>query len=491
MTGAIALTSVALGDPDWVTRREFTRLAWQMALDQFEVVLGDICPPNVSGVYRITIGERFYVGSSVNLRSRESSHRTTLANGTHSNLRMQRAWNKVRTFTFEILELCDPAGVLLVEQSYLDAVADDPLCMNLSPTARNNYGIRWSAVTRARMSASARLRGPRPPELVERIAAQLRGAKRSDEFRRAVSEAHRGRVKSPTERESISKASLSRVALECVAWSQAHDGRFPSARAVGQSELRLGQWLRRQRHSRTSAARQEWLDENYAGWRSSHEHSARWLGKLQEAIDWFDTHKLPPMIESIDRIEDSLARWLRGVSRRADEREVCMLNECVPNWRQKHPGSRSLNWETNAQRYAVWVDQHGGCRPRQGCDDADEAFLGGWFKTQAENATAERDRWFDREIPGWRTAKSWRPDTWTLTAKSCIAWSAGHDGLHPRQKSGDSTERRLGVWLCNARFARGAQQVPDARFVWLDHEYVGWRHSNRSRARRTVWSDER
>jgi group I intron endonuclease len=63
-----------------------------------------------------------YVGSTLNLRNRWYRHRLTLRRGDHPNPHLQRAWSKYGEAAFEIsvLELADPADLLLAEQSWLD-----------------------------------------------------------------------------------------------------------------------------------------------------------------------------------------------------------------------------------------------------------------------------------------------------------------------------------------------------------------------------------
>ena len=108
-----------------------------------------------SGVYKITIGENLvYVGSAVDLRSRESGHRTTLIKGTHRNLYMQNAWNKYGVMSFEILEYCEVPDTIVLEQKYLDEVFGQKNCMNILPTAGSRYGFKASAESCKKLSDS-------------------------------------------------------------------------------------------------------------------------------------------------------------------------------------------------------------------------------------------------------------------------------------------------------------------------------------------------
>ena len=74
-----------------------------------------------SGIYRIDLGNGwFYIGSAVNLSRREAVHRSTLNHGKHSNIKVQRCWNKYRVFVFNVLEICEKSELISREQFYLD-----------------------------------------------------------------------------------------------------------------------------------------------------------------------------------------------------------------------------------------------------------------------------------------------------------------------------------------------------------------------------------
>ena len=97
--------------------------------------LGDIC-----AVYRITMGERFYIGSTINLRKRINDHFAELKIQKHSNRYMQRAWDKNKQFNVEVLQLCDQEELLQMEQTYIDAVFGTSDCMNMQPVAKLQSG---------------------------------------------------------------------------------------------------------------------------------------------------------------------------------------------------------------------------------------------------------------------------------------------------------------------------------------------------------------
>lgn len=70
----------------------------------------------VSGIYRIEINNKFYIGSSKNLNARLKEHERDLRKNIHNNKYLQRAFNKYKKCTFTILELCKVED--LVEKEY-------------------------------------------------------------------------------------------------------------------------------------------------------------------------------------------------------------------------------------------------------------------------------------------------------------------------------------------------------------------------------------
>lgn len=57
------------------------------------------------GIYKIIINNKIYIGSSINLYDRLKLHLSQLKRNVHGNKYLQRAYNKHKTFEFEILEL--------------------------------------------------------------------------------------------------------------------------------------------------------------------------------------------------------------------------------------------------------------------------------------------------------------------------------------------------------------------------------------------------
>ena len=67
------------------------------------------CLKKQCGIYRLSIGEHSYIGSSKNLYSRLYEHRTDLLKNRHTNSFLQKVVNKygVEAIVIDIIELCD------------------------------------------------------------------------------------------------------------------------------------------------------------------------------------------------------------------------------------------------------------------------------------------------------------------------------------------------------------------------------------------------
>lgn len=105
----------------------------------------------MTGIYKITfIGtEKVYVGSSINLNTRRSTHLTELRANRHHSVKLQNAYNKYGedNFIFEILEQTSDGltrdELLAREQYYIDLLDSHKSGYNMSPNAWT-YVKEWS-----------------------------------------------------------------------------------------------------------------------------------------------------------------------------------------------------------------------------------------------------------------------------------------------------------------------------------------------------------
>lgn len=169
--------------------------------------------PSVSGVYAIInrINGKRYYGSAMNLRRRKNIHWHLLQNGRHTNVHLQRAWNKhgESSFQFVVVEFVSPALLLAVEQNYLDLnvngyniapIANNRLDTVVTPKSRrrmseSHKGMRRSLESRLKQSATTRGRpGHIPSDATRAIwSAQRKGRTASERTKSKMSERLRQR----------------------------------------------------------------------------------------------------------------------------------------------------------------------------------------------------------------------------------------------------------------------------------------------------------
>lgn len=191
----------------------------------------------ITGVYRIycTENSKIYIGSAaVCFRRRWSQHRHELSHGKHGNSLLQRAWDKYgeQSFTFSVIEICDPSDCIKREQFHIDSemAANRDIGFNLSVTAGSQLGFRHSeeskkkmriartgrkasAETRKKMSKSGKGKR-RSLQFRNKIRSSLIGRKLSAETKAKISAANLGRVPSERDRENQRKAQIGRVHSE-------------------------------------------------------------------------------------------------------------------------------------------------------------------------------------------------------------------------------------------------------------------------------------
>lgn len=92
-----------------------------------------------SAIYSIEnmINGKFYIGSSKKIAIRKNAHFTKLKKGVHANRHLQRSYNLYGSdvFIFNILEYCDIADLLPIEQLWLDEFFNESDCYNMCPIA--------------------------------------------------------------------------------------------------------------------------------------------------------------------------------------------------------------------------------------------------------------------------------------------------------------------------------------------------------------------
>lgn len=170
-----------------------------------------------SGVYKITINNRIYIGSAVNLERRKNAHLYSLRRQDHCNIKMQRSYNKHKSFIFEVLEYCSCHDLINREQWYIDTLRP---FFNVCQIAGSTLGIKHTEETRAYLSE---IRKGKKTSL-GRVLSDITRAKISEKckarglhpnFIKASVEANTGRKHSKELRDKIA-AAQSKVSPENV-----------------------------------------------------------------------------------------------------------------------------------------------------------------------------------------------------------------------------------------------------------------------------------
>lgn len=83
------------------------------------------------GIYKITCGDKWYFGQSIDTDRRSRTHRRQLRANRHNNTYLQNTYNKHQDFKFEVIMECPVEELDFYEQMILDVWHGEPECMNL------------------------------------------------------------------------------------------------------------------------------------------------------------------------------------------------------------------------------------------------------------------------------------------------------------------------------------------------------------------------
>ena len=195
---------------------------------------------NKSGIYKITniIKNKYYIGSSINLKSRKYKHFKDLERNIHCNKKLQNSYNKHGSinFVFEIIEEVEYSedkklfkkNLLEREQYWIDEFNTVNEGYNINPLAMSrlgstiseehkellrkvnkgnkyNLGRKASEETRNKMSKSA---SAKSDDVKRRISNTLKGHKVSEETRKILIERNTGRIISEETRIKLRESHL-------------------------------------------------------------------------------------------------------------------------------------------------------------------------------------------------------------------------------------------------------------------------------------------
>jgi group I intron endonuclease len=144
----------------------------------------------ISGIYKISSTlkpERIYIGSSNNISKRWVTHKTTLNEGTHHSIKLQRHYNKYKNdvLKYEIIYQCSPDMLLIVEQYYLDLYKP---YFNSLMTAGSSRGYKQSTATLKKHKEYKPT-----PETNEKISNALKG-RVSPMKDRSLTQSHKDKI---------------------------------------------------------------------------------------------------------------------------------------------------------------------------------------------------------------------------------------------------------------------------------------------------------
>ena len=148
----------------------------------------------VAGIYRLfcTVSGKSYVGQSVNVARRVEGHFKGLHEDRHPNTHLQRSFNLHGhdAFSCEILEYCDKEMLAEREQYWIDHYGFENL-YNMCPAAGSSAGLKHSDEARRNMSEAHKGK-THSEKTCQRIGEAHKGKKYSDETRQRISNNHVG-----------------------------------------------------------------------------------------------------------------------------------------------------------------------------------------------------------------------------------------------------------------------------------------------------------
>ena len=146
---------------------------------------------STSGIYKITINNKMYVGFAKNLEYRKSRHYNALTGKKHINPYLQNAFIKYNEFKFEIIEEC-AEDVLEEKEIYWIAELNTFKGEGYNLTAGGDgwLGGIHTDETKRKIGESSKTRSV---ETRRKISEALKGIPCSDETKRKIGEGNKGK----------------------------------------------------------------------------------------------------------------------------------------------------------------------------------------------------------------------------------------------------------------------------------------------------------
>jgi group I intron endonuclease len=149
----------------------------------------------ISGIYKILnkINGKFYIGSSINIKTRWSKHKSLLRNNKHDNEHLQNAWNIYGEDNFEFIILYETEQCLLLQE-------EENIIKNLNCCDRQ-IGYNKTENTLCPM------RGRKlSEETICKLRAASTGKKHTEETKHKISRSNKNKIVSEETRRKMSDA---------------------------------------------------------------------------------------------------------------------------------------------------------------------------------------------------------------------------------------------------------------------------------------------
>jgi group I intron endonuclease len=201
-----------------------------------------------SGIYFIQNIEngKIYIGSAVHITERWRLHKVHLRNGNHHNKHLQAAWIKhgEDSFRFGVIEYIEDKDILLEREQYWidqNGVCDREIGYNAAPVAGGMLGFKHSEETKARLRDVGFPKGRIPWNKGKKMEGEYKknflkamksdkmkntrrkksdGFKHTEETKRKIGEAGRGRPCSEETRKKMAKSMTGKKLIMPVGWKE-------------------------------------------------------------------------------------------------------------------------------------------------------------------------------------------------------------------------------------------------------------------------------
>lgn len=164
------------------------------------------------GVYVLThvASGKKYIGSSGNVGTRLSSHKSLLAKGKHHCIELQELYNSDNRYYSVVYETLDREAAFDLEQALVDEYWGTPKLLNVAKDVR--VSARGVPATEANRIQCGELNRGKPlsPEHAAKISASNKGKVMTAEHRKNIGDSRRGKPLSPEGRATLDANNLAR-----------------------------------------------------------------------------------------------------------------------------------------------------------------------------------------------------------------------------------------------------------------------------------------